>query len=162
LHVVEPKGCGTTVAGTRPCREAIVKRTVSRIVEYVDANYAARISLRDVADALGYSPAYLTCMFRKRVGIPVTAWIIRRRISEAQRLLCESAATVNEICEHVGFSDVCYFTRQFVRHVGATPGRYRFISRRQRRAAQHHADCVAATPERPALEARLRTRGDRR
>ncbi len=109
--------------------EAFERGTISLIVEYVEVNYASQISLRDVAAALGYSPAYLTCMFRKRFGVPVTAWIIQRRIAEAQRLLRESSAAVSEICGDVGFNDVRYFTRQFARHVGATPSRYRGMSR---------------------------------
>lgn len=110
-------------------KNAFEGSTISLIVDYVEVNYASRISLRDVAAAMGYSPAYLTCMFRKRVGLPVTAWIIQRRIAEAQRLLRESTAAVSEICGDVGFNDVGYFTRQFARHVGATPSRYRDMSR---------------------------------
>ncbi|HEV2737013.1 MAG TPA: AraC family transcriptional regulator [Candidatus Elarobacter sp.] len=113
----------------RPRNDAIERGTISLIVEYVEVNYASQISLRDVAAAMGYSPAYLTFIFRKRFGVPVTAWIIQRRIAEAQRLLRESTAAVSEICGNVGFNDVCYFTRQFARHVGATPSRYRSMSR---------------------------------
>jgi AraC-like DNA-binding protein len=125
-------------------RDATESCTVSLIVEFVEANYASRISLREVADALGYSRAYLTCMFRKRVGMPVTAWIIQRRISEAQRLLHESGATVDEICGRVGFNDLCYFTRQFTRHVGSTPGRYRGMP-------HHDAMAISWSPVRRTL-----------
>jgi AraC-like DNA-binding protein len=96
-----------------------------RVITFVETNYAGRISLRDVAEALGYSPCHLTTTFRQATGMPVTAWIIRRRIVAAQRLLGEQNVSVAGACEAVGFSDLCYFTRQFVRHVGVTPGRFR-------------------------------------
>jgi AraC-like DNA-binding protein len=106
--------------------EHIVERWVAeRVLAYVEANYCADISLRDVAHDLGYSAAHLTNTFRRQTGIPVTAWIIKRRILAAQELLRGENATVASVCEHVGFNDLCYFTRQFVRHVGITPGRYR-------------------------------------
>jgi AraC-like DNA-binding protein len=96
-----------------------------RVIEYVEEHYSRPISLRDVADALGYSPAYLTSAFSRLTGTPVTAWIIRRRIRAAQHLLSDSDQRIVSVGESVGFNDLCYFTRQFVRHIGVTPGRYR-------------------------------------
>jgi AraC-like DNA-binding protein len=96
-----------------------------RVIDYVEEHYRRPISLRDVAEALGYSPAYLTAAFSRLTGTPVTAWIIRRRIRAAQDLLSDSNQRVFAISQLVGFSDLCYFTRQFVRHIGVTPGEYR-------------------------------------
>ena len=39
--------------------------------------------------------------------------------------LRRSDLPVSAICEAAGFNDVCYFTRQFLRHTGLTPGRFR-------------------------------------
>jgi AraC-like DNA-binding protein len=98
---------------------------VNRVIEYVDKNYAASITLKDVARSLGYSAAHLTNTFSRHTGTPVNAWIIRRRIRAAQQLLAQGDVPVAIVCETVGFNDVCYFRRQFVRNVGTTPGRYR-------------------------------------
>jgi AraC-like DNA-binding protein len=103
------------------------KSLAERAIEYIEANYLAPISLRDVAQALGYSRCHLTHAFRESTGMPITAWIIKRRIVAAQRLLAESKMNVAEAAEAVGFNDQCYFTRQFVRHVGVTPGRFRAV-----------------------------------
>jgi AraC-like DNA-binding protein len=91
----------------------------------VENNYSAPISLRDVADAVGYSASHLTDTFRRCTGSPVTAWIIERRIRAAATLLREAGTDVVTACESAGFRDLGYFTRQFVRHVGMTPARYR-------------------------------------
>jgi AraC-like DNA-binding protein len=98
---------------------------VDHVVEFVENNYSGKISLRDVAQAVGYSPAYLTNMFRRKTGTPITAWIIRRRILAAAELLHEGDMTVAAACYTVGFSDLAHFGRQFVRHMGTTPGRFR-------------------------------------
>jgi len=99
--------------------------TAKRVMEYVEAHYAEQISLRDVARELGYSPAHLTDSFRRLTGTAVTAWIIRRRVEAARIMLRDENVTVATACERVGFNDLCYFTRQFVRIIGTTPGRYR-------------------------------------
>ncbi len=98
---------------------------VERVRTFVDEHYAEQISLRDVATVLGYNPAYLTHLFRRLTGTPVTAYIIKRRIRAAADMLSDPAADVADVGQAVGFNDVCYFTRQFVRHTGTTPARFR-------------------------------------
>ena len=95
------------------------------VFEYVDHHYADRISLRDVAAAIGDSACHLTTKFRQETGMPVTSWIIKQRIVAAQRLLSEENLNVAAACEAVGFSDLRYFTRQFIRYAGVTPGKFR-------------------------------------
>ena len=96
-----------------------------RVVAFIEQNYTGQISLRDVALAVGYSACHLTTTFRQATGTPVTAWIIKRRITAAQKLLEEGNLNVASACEAVGFTDLSYFSRQFVRHVGLTPGHFR-------------------------------------
>lgn len=103
---------------------------VQRVVAFVDAHFASPISLCDVAEAIGYSACHLTTAFREATGTPVTAWIIRRRIIAAEELLTQGTLNVAETCEAVGFNDLCYFTRQFARHVGMTPGKFRASNRK--------------------------------
>jgi AraC-like DNA-binding protein len=104
---------------------AVEQQIVRGVVDYVEENYTSSISLRDVAEALGYSPAHLTHRFSLLTGTPVTAWIIRRRLYAAQELLIRTTEDLMTVCEAVGFGDLCYFTRQLVRHVGVTPAQFR-------------------------------------
>ena len=104
---------------------SVEQQLVRGVIDYVEKNYTSSISLRDVAQALGYSPAHLTHKFASLAGLPVTAWIIKRRLCAAQELLIETEQNVTSVCEAVGFGDVCYFTRQFVRHAGVTPAQFR-------------------------------------
>jgi AraC-like DNA-binding protein len=104
---------------------AVEEHIVRGVVNYVEENYMSSISLRDVAHALGYSPAHLTHKFSSLTGTAVTAWIIKRRLCAAQELLIETEQNVSTVCGAVGFGDLCYFTRQFVRQVGVTPTQFR-------------------------------------
>lgn len=92
---------------------------VRAVLRYVEDHFAEPISLRDVAQALGCAPAHLTHTFSRRVGVPVNAWMTRRRMTAAKELLLHTNADVAAACEAVGFNDQCYFTRQFIRHVGS-------------------------------------------
>jgi two-component system response regulator YesN len=105
-----------------------------RVLAFIEQNYTGQISLRDVALAVGYSACHLTTTFRQATGMPVTAWIIKRRITAAQELLGDGNLNIASTCEAVGFTDLCYFTRQFVRHVGVTPARFRAATNSRQRS----------------------------
>jgi len=129
VQTERPKGTGRRLRGLGG-GTGLESSTVQRVMAYVDAHYAERISLRDVARELAYSPAHLTDVVRRLTGTAVTAWIIKRRVDAARDLLGNHNLTVAAVCERVGFNDLCYFTRQFVRLTGTTPGRYRASLRR--------------------------------
>lgn len=98
---------------------------IDRVARFVEDHYADGISLRHVASAMSYSPAHLTYLFRRVTGKPLNAWIIECRIREARRLLNTTDLPIGDVCDAVGFGDLCYFSRQFHRHTGTTPRRYR-------------------------------------
>lgn len=100
-----------------------------RVVEYIEQNYASPISLRDVAAAFGYTASHFTTAFRRSAGMSVTACIIKRRVLAARILLGQADASIASVCDAAGFNDLCYFTRQFQRHVGVTPARFRSAMR---------------------------------
>lgn len=130
LRPPEPDASHLRRGRARGRRVDLERRTVQRVQEFVEAHYPEQISLRDVARELAYSGAHLTDTFRRLTGTAVTAWIIKRRVAAAQHLLREDDMTVASACERVGFNDLCYFTRQFVRLTGMTPGRYRAVVRK--------------------------------
>ncbi len=120
---------------------------VERVIQFIERHYTEQLTLRDVARAFNYSPCHLTNLFSQIVGMPINAWIIKRRIVAAQKLLAEQNVGVASTCEAVGFNDLCYFTRQFTRHVGTTPGRYRAAMNGKPRRS-------SASPEQETLQER--------
>jgi len=98
---------------------------VQRVNDFIERHYADGISLSHVARALSYSPAHLTFVVRRETGRPITAWIIERRLTAARERLLMTNDSVTQVAEAVGFRDIAYFRRQFVRENGATPARWR-------------------------------------
>jgi AraC-like DNA-binding protein len=68
--------------------------------------------LSDVAEAVGYSPAYLTNLLQTETGLTVKRWIIERRMAQA-RVTAQTTQSVRQIAEQAGYGDPGYFTRQF-------------------------------------------------
>lgn len=95
------------------------------VFQFIESHYHQPITLRDVADAVGYSPAYLTDLVRRETGKPVNHWIIERRLKECCRLLQETDQTVNQIAEAMGYQNPGHFFRQFRQRYGTTPQSWR-------------------------------------
>ncbi len=83
------------------------------------------ITIRDLADRHGISPAYLGQLFRKEYGESFKDYRNRLRIEEAARLLRTTDMRVYEIAQHVGYLSTDYFERRFSSFYGTTPTNYR-------------------------------------
>lgn len=94
---------------------------LSRVFRFIEANYHRPITLNDVAQAVGYSPAYLTNLMRRQTGQTVQRWIIERRMAAARCLLLETDQVVTQIATQVGYHHVVHFFRQFRKFHGTTP-----------------------------------------
>lgn len=80
---------------------------------------------REVAQAVGVSPARLAQLFRSHTGATIRQTINRRRLTEAKRLLATTDEPITTILHQSGFADVSYFNRVFRADTGLTPREYR-------------------------------------
>ena len=94
---------------------------LTAVFEFIEAHYQKPINLTDVAQAVGYSPAYLTNLSQSHTGRTVKAWIIERRMAQARQLLSNTAESIKQIANSIGYADAGYFTRQFRKLHGTTP-----------------------------------------
>jgi YesN/AraC family two-component response regulator len=98
---------------------------LTEVFEFIEANYRQPISLRDVAQAVGYAPGYLTNLMRRLTGYTVNCWIVERRIAAACSLLLETEQSVEQIAEAVGYQNTGHFFRQFRKYKQTTPQAWR-------------------------------------
>lgn len=99
------------------------------VFEFIELNYHQNIRLKEVAQAVGYSSAYLTDLVRKLTGKTVNNWIIERRITEAGTLLLETNYSIEEIALKVGYQNINHFYCQFRNYYKNTPRSWREIQR---------------------------------
>lgn len=95
------------------------------VFEFIELNYHQNIRLKEVAQAVGYSPAYLTDLVRRLTGKTVNNWIIDRRIGEASTLLLETNDSVDKIALKVGYQNINHFYCQFREYYQNTPRAWR-------------------------------------
>jgi YesN/AraC family two-component response regulator len=98
---------------------------MTEIFYFIEKNYHQPITLCDVAQAFGYSPAYLTSLVRQHTGESIYRWIVKRRMAQALFLLQETNQPINQIAEAVGYRDAGHFSRHFRQFYGTTPQAWR-------------------------------------
>jgi AraC family transcriptional activator of pobA len=122
LLLIEVARLAEDVAGTMRARD---QPLLARVFEIIDARYAERLTLRDVAAEVGLTGGHLTTVVRERTGRTVLDWILERRLTAARSLLLGSELTVEAIAQRVGFEDPAYFSRRFRLVHGCAPGAWR-------------------------------------
>jgi AraC-like DNA-binding protein len=112
-----------TEAATPTARQSIFPTSpqLKEVFHFIEDNYHKAISLREVAQAVGYSPAYLTDLVRRKTGETVNHWIIKRRMAAAHCLLIETDQSVEQIATAVGYQNAGHFFRQFRQLYGMAP-----------------------------------------
>jgi YesN/AraC family two-component response regulator len=98
---------------------------LKEVFDYIEANYHQGITLSDVAEAVGYSRAYLTNRVAKQTGETVNGWILKRRMMAARSLLKDTNQTIEQIALALGYQNACHFSRQFRQHHGIPPKDWR-------------------------------------
>ncbi|MBD2386259.1 response regulator transcription factor [Cylindrospermum sp. FACHB-282] len=94
---------------------------LKEVFNFIEAHYHQGITLSDVAEAVGYSPAYLTNHVAKQTGDTVNGWIVKRRMAAARPLLISTNQTIEQIATKLGYQNACHFSRQFRQHHGLSP-----------------------------------------
>lgn len=96
-----------------------------RVRDRIEAQLAAPLPLKTLAESIGTSPDYLRQLFRREFGESVRAYILRRRIELAELLLKSTSAPIKEIANQTGFQNEHYFSRLFHQRTGHTPTQFR-------------------------------------
>lgn len=102
---------------------------MKEVFRFIEENYHQSITLCTIAQAVGYSPAYLTNLVRQQTGKSVHRWLVERRMAQAIALLLKTENTVSQIAEAVGYQDVCHFSRYFRQFYGTSPQAWRSAHR---------------------------------
>lgn len=83
------------------------------------------LSVAQLARQIQCSADYLSQVFRKATGMPLSAYINENRLLRSRELLELSTLNIAEVSQAAGFRDPSYFTRIFHRWQGMTPLGYR-------------------------------------
>lgn len=105
------------VRETSPADQARISRAIAWMEELTEEP----VILEQLAEISGLSVSSFKRVFKEVVGITPHAFIVRKQIDRAQRLLQAGQDSITDIAFECGFSSSQYFATVFKRIVGITP-----------------------------------------
>lgn len=98
---------------------------IQKAILYIHEHAKSKISLKDIANSLHVNACYLSSIFKKETGKPITIFIAELKMADAKELLENTNLAVTDICYQVGYDNPSYFTEVFKKTVGMTPKEYK-------------------------------------
>ena len=97
------------------------------ILLYIQQNqhYLQPILLKELSDKFHYSQSYISRLFHRSYGLPLSQYINGLRIEHAKKLLLNTNMAIANICIQSGFSSFPNFLNIFKRSSGLTPTGFR-------------------------------------
>lgn len=92
-----------------------------RITRFIHENLHRGLTLKVLANFLGYSEKYCSDLFYRIIGESFSTYMKRHRVERAKSLLTTTAQTLTEVATAVGFSDQFAFSHFFKRATGHSP-----------------------------------------
>lgn len=92
---------------------------------YITENCEQTLSLKEVADYVGFSECYFSKLFKKATKLNFVEYVTMQRIKQAQGLLAETSTPITDIAYKAGFKSISTFNRVFKEYRGCSPTEYR-------------------------------------
>ncbi|GGI44699.1 hypothetical protein GCM10008018_08400 [Paenibacillus marchantiophytorum] len=106
--------------------QSTLNETVITVAEsIVREHYNRELQLAEVANRVSMNYSYFSKLFKERTGLTFTAYLIKVRMEEAQKLLKDPTLRINEISEKVGYGNLYHFSRAFKNYFGVSPKEHR-------------------------------------
>jgi AraC family transcriptional regulator len=115
-----PKGPDSSRFEPQPCH-------IRRALALMDANFAAKLSRKDLACAAGLSVSYFSKLFTRCIGLSPHRYLVRCRLRHGEKLLAtvEENLSIVSVAAEAGFADQAHFCRHFRRAYGVSPLAFR-------------------------------------
>ena len=108
---------------------AVTSKAVSTCIDYIYDHLHTRITLNHLASVTNLSAPYLSRLFKKETGYPVSDYILRKKLETAKSMLSSSDYSIAEISASLAFPSQSYFTNVLKKDTGLTPKEYRARNR---------------------------------
>ena len=92
-----------------------------RAAAIIDDRFHQPLGAAEIAAAAGASQAHLARSFRKRFGVTIPHYLLRRRVAQARFLLESTDLPVWRVAERVGIPDPQHFNKSVRRILGESP-----------------------------------------
>lgn len=95
------------------------KTQLQRVTEYVETHLDQDLTMACLAAVAGISASHLKTLFKRSTGLPVHAYVVRRRVERARTLLLRRDLPTSQIALEAGFAHQSHMVRCLRRVLGS-------------------------------------------
>ncbi len=95
-----------------------------KIDKHITENLDKEITPQDICEHFSISRNKLYEISDKCFGMGISAYVRKRRISQAKKYLENESFTISDVCYRVGIQDYNYFSKMFKKETGCSPRNY--------------------------------------
>lgn len=103
----------------------ISNEQVEKVIAYINQKFTEDILLSDISKRFNISTGHLSSLIKKQTGTTYSEYIMNKRLTMAKELLSNTALSVFDIVQEVGYKDYYHFNKLFKKMLGITPSQYR-------------------------------------
>ena len=102
-----------------------MKDLVIRILDYIDYNLYAKITMDELSRVFYFNKDYIMRAFKKELGITIIDYITKRKIYNSLKQLETTKDLILKVAISHGYSSQEYYTESFQKVLGVNPLTYR-------------------------------------
>ena len=115
---------GRAKAGESICPDRGVT-AVKEAISYMEAHFAERLTLEQLAEACSFSRSEFCRIFRRYTGRTPFEYLQHLRVRRSLRLLADRSLSITRVAELTGFAGGSYYAEVFRRYMNQSPLQYR-------------------------------------
>jgi len=121
VHVLEGRAAAMLSKAPSRAEAWMTPQRLRRVDDIIEARLDSRLTVQDLADALGLSTGFFTRAFKRATGRAPHHHVIDRRIARARVLLRDRTLGIAAVALSAGFASHAHMTATFRSRLGISP-----------------------------------------
>ncbi|MGP4041079.1 AraC family transcriptional regulator [Gracilibacillus sp. D59] len=97
---------------------------IEKSKQYMQTHFTEGLTVKDVADYVGFHRSHFTTAFSKEVGSSPVQYLVSLKMKLSTELMSDPTISITEVAYSIGYPDLYAFSRAFKNYYGISPKNY--------------------------------------
>ena len=93
-------------------------KQMAKVIKYINRNIFNKIHLKDLANAVGFTPSYFSYLFKNTCGYSPVSYVSFLRCRNARQLLLTTDFSIKDVMDICGFYSITQFKKAYKKITG--------------------------------------------